>query len=416
MSATEPAGVAPASSLSTSVVASLTALAVVLLSVAVVLVWLFVNAPNLYSAESYPDPPSRASAISAARTAAMAGFVGLAAIGTLAVNAVNARTNTENVRIAIENVRVAQRQQETAQRSDQQTGEATRETLELTRAGQLTDRYTSAVELLGTESEMSVLGGIYALERLAEDSEVYRATAVQVLAAYARTRAGLTRDEVAGSIHQSSNPDPETRLDAQSTVPEDREYGAAVLAALAVLGRIAPPAPTELQDLDAIIPSKRIEFAEAVREGGAHADLRRTNLRRVGLDGFDLRGVDFSRADLTEATLRFADLRFANFAGADLTHAQLTGAKLMGARFNNAYLFEADLSQAVLGPSEHPVETVTFGAAHIQGTVLDMADLRGVSLRRVRGLQAEQLEYATGDATTDLPHAMPRPPSWPTRD
>lgn len=385
------------------------ALGLVGLGVGALLVWLFVAAPGLYPASSYPDAASRAAAISAARTAAMAGFVGLAAVGTLMVNAVNARTNTDNVR-------VAQQAQATAQETAQQTAEATRATLQLTRAGQLTERYVTAVELLGADNEMSVLGSIYALERLSADSGVYRSITVQILAAYIRTRAGLTSDEVAGSIYMSGDPDPELSLDEWITAPADREYGVAVLAALTVLGRIAPAAPAELTVFDAITPTKRIAFAEAVRAGAAHADLRRTNLRHVELAGTDLRGVNFARADLTGANLCFADLRFARFEGADLTRAALTGAKLMGARLTDAYLKEADIAEAFLGPSEYPVEQVALGGAHLGSAVLAMADLRGVHLQRVRGLRAEQLERARADAHTTLPPGMPRPSHWPTVD
>lgn len=392
-------------------------LTAVLLGLAAVLVLLFIGAPDLYPAAAYPDPAARASAISGTRTAAMAGFLGLAAVGTLAVNALNARTNTGNLRVATDNVRVAQRQQQTAQDTAQQTADATARTLDLTLSGQLTERYTAAVELLGKGDQMSVLGGLYALERLGADSSTYRGTAVQVISAYVRTTTGLASHQHAGAEQTPGVADREQYVvDGELPPhPNEPEHGVALLAALAVLGRIAPPAPADLVDLEALIPASRIAHTDAVRSGGVHADLRRTNLRRVELDGTDLRGVDFGRADLTEATFRFADLRFANFAGADLTRAQLTGAKLTGASFRNAWLNSAYLCEAKLGPGEYPVETVHFAQAHLDGTILDMADLRGAALGSVRGLTAEQLEYADGNGETQLPRAVPRPPDWPAR-
>ncbi|MCP2338702.1 hypothetical protein [Actinomadura rupiterrae] len=58
----------------------------------------------------------------------------------------------------------------------------------VTRQGQDTGRYAKAVEQLGSARGEVRLGGIYALQRLAQDSGRDRPTIVHVLAAYARTR------------------------------------------------------------------------------------------------------------------------------------------------------------------------------------------------------------------------------------
>jgi hypothetical protein len=59
---------------------------------------------------------------------------------------------------------------------------------ELTREGQITDRYTKAVEQLGNDKgQLGVtLGGIYALERIAKDSERDHPTVMEVLSAFVR--------------------------------------------------------------------------------------------------------------------------------------------------------------------------------------------------------------------------------------
>jgi len=43
-------------------------------------------------------------------------------------------------------------------------------TFELTEQGQVTDRYTKAIEQLGSDKLDVRIGGIYALERIARDS------------------------------------------------------------------------------------------------------------------------------------------------------------------------------------------------------------------------------------------------------
>jgi hypothetical protein len=60
----------------------------------------------------------------------------------------------------------------------------TARTYRLSREGHLTDRYTKAVEQLGSDKIEVQLGGIYALERLMRDSSTDQPTIVEVLAAY----------------------------------------------------------------------------------------------------------------------------------------------------------------------------------------------------------------------------------------
>jgi hypothetical protein len=68
----------------------------------------------------------------------------------------------------------------------------TARTYRLSREGHLTDRYTKAVEQLGSDKIEVRLGGIYALERLMRDSSTDQPTIVEVLAAYIRRHAPRT--------------------------------------------------------------------------------------------------------------------------------------------------------------------------------------------------------------------------------
>jgi hypothetical protein len=62
----------------------------------------------------------------------------------------------------------------------------------LNRRGNVTDRYTRAVGQLGDESSPVRVGGIYALERIANDSARDRATIVYLLGAFIRERSKVT--------------------------------------------------------------------------------------------------------------------------------------------------------------------------------------------------------------------------------
>ena len=61
-----------------------------------------------------------------------------------------------------------------------------RRTFELTEQGQVTERYTKAVEQLGSDKLDVRIGGIYALERIARDSARDHPTVMQVLTAFIR--------------------------------------------------------------------------------------------------------------------------------------------------------------------------------------------------------------------------------------
>jgi len=59
---------------------------------------------------------------------------------------------------------------------------------ELTGEGQVTERFTRAVEQLGSDKLDVRLGGIYALERIAKDSQPDRAAIAEIMSAYVRER------------------------------------------------------------------------------------------------------------------------------------------------------------------------------------------------------------------------------------
>ena len=59
-------------------------------------------------------------------------------------------------------------------------------TVEVSVEGQITERFTKAVEQLGSDNTAISLGGIYALERIAKDSEKDHWPVMEVLTAYVR--------------------------------------------------------------------------------------------------------------------------------------------------------------------------------------------------------------------------------------
>jgi uncharacterized protein YjbI with pentapeptide repeats len=225
-----------------------------------------------------------------------------------------------------------------------------RRTFELAEQGQVTERYTKAIEQLGSKELDVRIGGIYALERVARESAIDHPIVVEVLTAFVRVRSHV----------QWPPPDPGSQDQARSTRPD-------VQAAVTVIGR-----------RDAKRDMQRIDLGLAFLVGA--------QLGRAVLTGANLRGADLASADLTDADLRGthltgADLTSANLrgtilAGADLTGADLRAANLTSANLRGTILARADIGTVLAGAN---IGTILAGA-HLGTAVLTGVDLRGANL------------------------------------
>jgi hypothetical protein len=166
-----------------------------------------------------------------------------------------------------------------------QTG---RQQVHLAEQGQITERFTRAIDQLGSAHLDVRLGGIYALERIARDSPNDRATIGEVLTAYIRGHAPWPP-------RLEDQPPIEAAIE---TVAFLRLRAPDVQAALTVLGR--HPSMTATQP----------------------PNLSDTDLRRADLSNAELQGARLLGAQLQGPNLRAAQLQRVN-----LFHAQLQGAR-----------------------------------------------------------------------------------------
>ena len=181
-----------------------------------------------------------------------------------------------------------------------------RRTFELTEQGQVTDRFTKAIEQVGSDKVDVRIGGIYALERIARDSAKDHPTVMEVLTAFIREH----------SHEQWPPSDADQPVQVESIRPD-------VQAAVTVVGR-----------RDAGRDILPIDLIEA---GLPYARLAGANLTDADLIDADLRNAGLTDANLTRANLRHADLRNAYLTGANLTGANLDGADLTGAHLTGAH-------------------------------------------------------------------------------
>jgi hypothetical protein len=189
--------------------------------------------------------------------------------------------------------------------------------LGLNREGQITDRYTKAVDQLG-QAELDVrLGGIYALERIARDSPADRATIGEVLTAFVRGHAPWPprlpgQDPAMAPIEQVPTL-PRRALDVQ--------------ASLTVLGR------------------GRFAGVQAI------LDLSGTDMRRAFLLRAHLEGANLMHAHLEVAALLGAHLEGASLWGAHLEGAHLHSANMAGANLDDAHLEGAHANKRTVWPA-----------------------------------------------------------------
>ena len=237
----------------------------------------------------------------------------------------------------------------------------TARTFALSREGHVTDRYTKAIEQLGSEQLAVRVGAIYALERIMIDSRRDHPTIVEVLAAYVR--------------ESTPRPDPHDR-DAEADRLAGYEDGSL-------------PLPRAGADLDAVLrvrgPATDVQAALTVlgRRPSGRGERAKLDLRSTYLSGADLTGADLGGADLGGATLHYADLRDADLTGAHLVLATLTNAVLLRADLTRADLGGADLTHANLfGANLTRVQLVgtTLTDANLMDANLDSADLTSANL------------------------------------
>mgnify|MGYP001615131551 CR=1 FL=1 len=280
--------------------------------------------------------------------------------------------------------------------------------IEVSREDQITERFSRAIEHLGSDKLDVRLGGIYALERIARDSKRDHWTVMEVLSAFVRERARWRPSAEPFGAKEQADAKPTLIVRADLLRPN-----VDIQAAMAVIGRRrwwkTETERLDLHNVDLTHISlenahlERAEFLGACLEGarleGAHleeAALSRAYFGKASLRHAHLEGACLCRANLAEAALSEARLELGDLRGAHLTEANLQGAHLERAR-----LADANLEWAALGHAR--LEGTDLTRAQLQH-----ADLRGVDLRRVTGVTREQLAQAITDETMLLPDYLPK--------
>ncbi|MEP0873901.1 pentapeptide repeat-containing protein [Trichocoleus desertorum AS-A10] len=214
----------------------------------------------------------------------------------------------------------------------------------LTEERLITERFAKAIELLGSKETEIRIGGIYALERIANDSPKDYWQIIEVLAAYVRERAPWP-------------PKPSSEIEETITDSENYKVPTDIQATLSVLGRRKhsyglPEEPysidLEKTNLRGVTLNSDTKFQKAnfSKANLQEAKLLGTKLQEAFFINADLRGAYVINAQLQQANCMSTDFRGANVFNSNLQEANLMNTNLKGARFTQANLQQANLASA----------------------------------------------------------------------
>ena len=257
--------------------------------------------------------------------------------------------------------------------------------------GLLNERYQKGAEMLGSEILSVRLGGIYALQRLAEESpEQYHVPIIQLFCTFARNP--TESEENQGNPKNQPSHKPALREDVQ-----------------AVMTAIGGRAKTG------------IDYEKATKSSGLEIrhSTERVTVSRISYFWLDLSGANLSGVDLCEAELSSANFYSADLSESKLLEANLSNAILMRVNLSNAILFRANLSEAYFNSVD--LSNATLASANLSRTTLAFVNLSNAELSGANLSDAEltsvnmtgvNLSGVTGLTQRELnrSHAIPDKP------
>jgi uncharacterized protein YjbI with pentapeptide repeats len=263
--------------------------------------------------------------------------------------------------------------------------------LNVAKEGQITERFTRAVDQLGNQAQEIRLGGIHALGRISKESKKDYSTIMMLLADYVRINSNvynhlennypkydsLSMDILANEITTSRILDGVVSTDIQI--------------ALKIIG--------ERKSFFDSKKDKSLNLKETFLKGAelsdlhlegiilSWANLERAILIRTHLDNAYLKGTNLKFAYLLAAELKGANLEKVDLSGATLTLAHLEGTNLKKVILKNAVLNAAHLEKANLEGAN--LERAVLVITHLEGTNLQEANLKEANLKLAHLEEAE---------------------------
>ncbi|MHC1754329.1 MAG: pentapeptide repeat-containing protein [Methanosarcina sp.] len=249
--------------------------------------------------------------------------------------------------------------------------------LKVAQEGQITERFTRAVDQLGAIDQLgnpaieTRLGGIYALERIANESNKDYWPIMEILTAYVRLNSNVDGlDEKLFPVNDLISMD----IQADESIKKQRSK----------LKKL----PLDIQSILTVLGRRKhaCNGSESKYLEPDNLDLSNTYLRTIELTGAHLERANFKRAHLQRAYIKKTHLEEADFEEANLENAQLfecylEGVNLENGHLENAYITKSNLKN-IFSRDAH-LEGVNFFKSNLEG-----AFLPGVNFRKAVLLSA----------------------------
>lgn len=173
------------------------------------------------------------------------------------------------------------------------------------------DRFSKAVEQLGNENIHVRLGGIFALEQIANTEDKYYWQIMEILTAYVRTRSPWPEKEDKRQVNLETGEIEKIAEDIQSVIT--------------------------------VLSNRRQSYQNGEQ---SPLNLSRVDLRSCLFVIFsDFKGANFSHSNLSQTRLSSVNLSHALFEEADLSKANLMQSELLSAFFRNSNISGARFSE-----------------------------------------------------------------------
>lgn len=242
------------------------------------------------------------------------------------------------------------------------------------------EQFTKAIDQLGNDNLEIRLGAIYALEKIAINSDIYSRQVLEILTAYVREKSYSTTNFVQSQLDRFTIP----------TTPSD------IQAILNILNK-RKEFSQKINDFRINLFKSNLQYADLKMSNFRDANLKHTNLKCA-----DLLLAEFTKADVKYANFEYADLSFAKLGKADFRYTRFTYAKFNNAKCFNTDFRSCDLKYAVF--SKANLSSAMFWNADLQdadlsytnlnNTVFIDANLKGANLKDVKNVYPDQIKLA----------------------
>jgi uncharacterized protein YjbI with pentapeptide repeats len=242
------------------------------------------------------------------------------------------------------------------------------------------DLSPKSIEQLGNHEETIRIGGIYALERIANDSPRDAWTIMEVLSSFIRGKQDIKGQD-------TSQPSP-IRTDAQAalTVIKRRSIE------LEDSSKYLDLSFTNLHEANLVDGNfDRIKLNNSIlTQADSNANLNNANLSNAHLNDTNLIQANLTNANLSSTDLNEANLNKANLSDAILDGAQLINASLGNTNLTSAILIGANIRGATL--SKTNLSKTDLSGADLYQTNLSDANINKTDFRKTKNLTIAQIK------------------------